>query len=91
MKNTDFLRNRLHRSGYGVTFHTTGWMGESTYARKQEAFEAAQAHAIRASAFGSAVVFPRRARRMRFNGQLVQAVTYSIGSKSHDLQFITDL
>ena len=89
--NTDFLRNRLHTSGYGVTFHTTGWMGESTFPRKQQALEAAQAHALRSSAYGSACVFPRRSARMRFNGQLVQAVTYTISGKTHDLQFITDL
>lgn len=89
--NTDFLRNRLHRSGYGVTFHTTGWMGESTFARKQEALEAAQHHALRSSVFGSAVVFPRRAARMRFNRQLVRAVTYTVSTKSHSLEFIAEL
>lgn len=87
--NTDFLRNRLHVSGYGVTLHTSAWMGESTFRTKQAALEAAQTHVLRASAHGSAVVFPRRSRTMIFNHRRILCVTYTVSN--NQLQFTTYL
>lgn len=84
---TDFLKNRHHTSGYGVTFHTSGWLGESTFQHKQAALEAAQEHCLNRG--GRATVFPRKGRTMILNSKKVGSVYYWLDKSG--LQFLTSL